>query len=143
METEATETKETKLSEETAREQMQKLLDSYDIDSRDLEIEHGQEWVAGVINRLVRAIRSGNLEILDNGEVNHNLVNPKSDTTSIKYSRVNGIAMKERDKCKGGIFEKDCAFMGSLGNTFPNSMAKLDAIDISIFQRLAQVFMVG
>ena len=139
----SSEKKENKLSEEVAREQMQKLLESYDIDSSDLEIEHGPEWVAGVVNRLVRAIRSGNLEVLDNGSVRHNLVVPNGEITSITYRRMDGISMKERDKAKGGTFEKECVFMGSLGNTFPNSMAKLDAVDISIFQRLGQLFMVS
>lgn len=134
--------KETKISEDSARAQMQKLLDSYDIDKSDLEIENGPEWIATVINRLVRAIRAGNVVILDNGEVTHNLVNPEGDISSVTYRRINGIAMKERDKCKGGIFEKDCAFMGSLSNTFPNSMSKFDPVDISIFQRLSQLFMV-
>jgi hypothetical protein len=130
-----------KLSEESAREQMQNLLDSYDINKDDLEIENGPEWIASVINRIVRAIRAGHVEILDNGEVTHNLVTPKGDISSITYRRMNGIAMKERGKAKG-TFEKDCALMGSLGNIPPNAMAKLDMVDISIFQRLGQLFMV-
>lgn len=129
------------LSEESAREQMQKLLDSYDIDGNDLEIENGPEWVATVINRLVRAIRAGNVEVLDNGEVRHNLVAPPGELTTITYRRMNGLAMKARDKAKEN-FQKDCAFMGSLGNVPESAMAKLDAVDISIFQRLAQLFMV-
>lgn len=130
-----------KLSEEAARDQMQKLLDSYDIDGSDLAIENGPEWVATVINRLVRAIRAGHVEILDNGEVQHNLVWPKGETTSIVYRRVTGYAMKERDKAKGG-FEKDCAFMGALGNVPASALMKLDPVDISIFQRLGQLFIV-
>jgi hypothetical protein len=131
-----------KLSEEAARDQMQSLLDSYDIEANDLEIENGPEWVATVINRLVRAIRAGHVEILDNGQVRHNLVHPKADVTTITYRRLNGIAMKERDKAKGGAFEKDCAFMGSLCGSTASGMAKMDPIDISIMQRLGQLFMV-
>lgn len=133
--------KEYKISEEIAREQMQNLLDSYDIDADDLVIENGPEWVATVINRIVRAIRSGNVEILSNGEVKHNLVYPKGDVESITYRRVNGIAMKARDKAKGN-FEKDCAFMGSLGNMPNTAMSSMDPVDISIFQRIGQLFMV-
>jgi len=129
------------LSEESARAQMQNLLDSYDIDPKDLAIENGPEWVDTVINRLVRAIRSGAVEILDGGKVRHSLVVPMAETTSITYRRLNGIAMKERDKAKDP-FDKDCAFMGSLGNMTPGAMAKLDAVDISIFQRIGQLFMV-
>ena len=129
------------LSEDSAREQMQTLLDSYDIDAKDLAIENGPVWVATVVNRLVRAIRPGHVEILDGGQVRHNLVVPMGDVTSITYRRLNGIAMKERDKVKEA-FDKDCAFMGSLGNMLPGAMSKLDAVDISIFQRIGQLFMV-
>jgi hypothetical protein len=131
-----------KLSESAAREQMQNLLDSYDIDQNDLEIENGPEWIASVINRLVRAIRAGHVEILDRGEVRHNLVVPRGEVTTITYNRVNGYAMKSRDKAKGGAFEKDCALMAALGNVSETFLASLDAVDISIFQRTAQLFMV-
>lgn len=137
--TEATK-KKYKLSEDAAREQMQKLLDSYDIDANDLEIENGPEWVATVINRLVRAIRAGHVEVLDNGEVKHNLVVPKGDAVDITYRRLNGNAIKMADKAKG-TFEAHCALMGSLGNVGATAMAQLDPVDMSIFQRLAQLFM--
>ena len=138
----STEEKDAKgLSEESAREQMEKLLKSYDIDKNDLEIENGPEWIASVVNRLVRAIKVGTIEVLDNGVVRHNLVVPKGDTDSITYRRLDGIAMKSRDKAKG-TFEKDCAFMGSLGNMPASAMSKFDAVDISIFQRIGQLFMV-
>jgi hypothetical protein len=130
-----------KISEESARKSMQSLMDSYDIDQKDLVIEQGPEAVETIINRLVRAIRTGQVEILENGAVKHNLKSPAGDVTAITYRRLNGIAMKERDKAKHA-FEKDCALMGSLGNVPASTMSKLDPIDISIFQRLAALFMV-
>jgi hypothetical protein len=133
--------KEYKLSEEAARDQMQTLMDSYDIDQNDLVVDQGPEAVETILNRLVRAIRSGTIEILDGGVVKHNLHVPMGETDSITYGRLNGLAMKARDKAKGG-FEKDCALMGSLGNVPANAMAKLDPVDISIFQRLGTLFMV-
>lgn len=136
------EKKKTELSEQSAREQMQNLMDSYDIDQNDLEIENGPEWIATVVNRLVRAIRAGNVEILDRGEVRHNLVVPKGERTTITYTRVNGYAMKSRDKAKGGGFDKDCAFMAALSSESETFLASLDAVDISIFQRIGQLFMV-
>lgn len=133
--------KEYKLSEEAATEQMQNLMDSYDIDKNDLVIDQGPEAIETILNRLIRAVRMGLIEVLDDGSVKHNLHKPMGDTESITYKRLNGLAMKARDKAKGH-FEKDCAFMGSLGNVPTNAMAKLDAVDISIVQRLAALFMV-
>lgn len=129
-----------KLSEESAREQIQKLLDSYDINAADLEIENGPEWVATVVNRLVRAVRDGHLEILDNGVVNHKLTVPKGDLMEITYQRLNGYALKVADKAKS-TFEGHCALMGSLSSQGPNVMSGLDPVDISIMQRLSQLFM--
>lgn len=130
-----------KVSEESARKEMQRLMDSYDIDANDIVVQQGPEAIETIVNRLVRAIRSGIVEVLENGSVKHNLVVPQGDVLSITYKRLNGFAMKARDKAKDGI-EKDCALMGSLGNVPANAMAKLDPIDISIFQRLAVLFMV-
>ena len=131
-----------KLSEEVAREQMQNFLDSYDIDPADLAIENGPEWVATVVNRLVRAIRSGKLEVMSDGTVTQNYITKEGAASSISYVRMNGIAMKSRDKAKG-VLESDLALMCSLGNiASPSIMIGLDIVDISIWQRLAQLFMV-
>jgi hypothetical protein len=129
-----------KLSEESATEQMQKLLDSYDINANDLEIENGPEFVQTVVNRLVRAVRDGHLEILDNGKTRHILVVPKGELTEITYRRLDGIAIKAGDKAKD-TFESHCALMGSLSSQGPVVMSGLDAVDLSIMQRLAQLFM--
>lgn len=134
--------KEYKLSETSARAQMQDFMDSYDIDPADLAIENGPEWIATVVNRLVRGIRSGKLELLPDGMAKQNYETSSGAQASISYKRMNGIAMKERDKAKGGI-EKDLALMCSLGNiASPSIMLDLDIVDISIWQRLAQLFMV-
>ena len=133
--------KEYKLSEESAREQMQALMDSYDIDQKDLVIDQGPEAIETILNRLVRAIRTGQIEVQSDGSVVHTLAVAKGETTTLTYGRLNGIAMKARDKAKGG-FEKDCALMGSLCNLPASAMASLDPLDISIFQRLGTLFMV-
>lgn len=131
-----------KLSEEVAREQMQIFMDSYDIDPTDLAIENGPEWVATVVNRLVRAVRAGKLELLADGTAKQNYTTSSGAESSISYKRMNGIAMKERGKAKGN-FEGDIALMCSLGNiASPSIMLGLDIVDISIWQRLSQLFMV-
>lgn len=131
-----------KISEDSARAQMDALMESYDIDANDIVVENGPEAMDTIINRLVRAIRTGKVEIHDDGSVSHTLMAPQGDLKVLAYQRLNGIAMKERDKAKGGNFHKDCAFMGSLCNYPAGKMAALDPIDISIFQRLAALFMV-
>ena len=132
--------KKNKISEETAEADLQRLLDSYDIVASDVALANGPEFLITVGNRLTRAIRSGHLEILDNGEVRHILKVPKGEITELMYSRFNGAALKEGDKTTG-IFAGHCALMGSLCNMSERFMTKLDQLDIKIFQGLAQLFM--
>jgi hypothetical protein len=132
-----------KIAEETAREHMQRLMDSYDIDQNDIVVDQGPEAVDTIINRLVRAIRTGKIEILDNCSIRHNFTNPQGNEKSITYQRLNGRAMRERDKAKGGTLSEHLALMGSLGNVpSENTLLNLDPIDISIIQRLAALFTV-
>lgn len=131
-----------KLSEESAREQMQGFMDSYDIDPADLAIENGPEWVATVVNRLVRAIRSGKLEVKSDGTVTQYYTTKEGTASSINYVRMNGLAMKARDKAKDGL-DKDLMLMCALGNiASPSLMLAMDIVTISVWQRLAQLFMV-
>ena len=132
--------KKSKISEETAREQMQSFLDSYDIVPRDLVVEHGESGMETIMNRLVRAIMSGQIEMLDNGAVKHNLRFPKGDFTTLEYRRLNGAAIKEADKAKT-VFAGHANLMASLSNTSANLMTSLDPVDISVWQRLSQLFM--
>jgi hypothetical protein len=133
--------KEYKLSEESAWEQMNALMKSYDIDKRDVVIDQGEAAIDTILNRLVRAIRTGQMEVQGDGSVLHTLAVPKGDMTTLTYRRLNGIALKARDKAKEP-FDKDCALMGSLCNMPASAMADLDPLDISIFQRLGTLFMV-
>jgi hypothetical protein len=129
------------LAAETARLQMDGLMKSYDIDQSDIVIDQGEAAVETVINRLVRAIQNGDIEVLDGGSVRQNLRKPKGDVKQIVYKRLNGNAIKARDKAPDGLLA-DCAMMGSLGSIPEHAMASLDAVDLSIMQRLARLFTV-
>ena len=50
------------------------------------------------------------------------------------------LRIRDADKAKG-TFEGHCALMGSLGNMTDSAMTSLDPVDISIFQRLSQLFL--
>jgi hypothetical protein len=135
--------KEYKLSEESAREQMQSLMDSYDINQKDLVVDQGPEAIESIMNRLVRAIRTGQIEVQENGSVLHNLVVTKGEVSSLTYRRADGIALREASKAKGGADERQVALMASLCNMPVSAIWDLDIRDISIVQRLGTLFMVA
>ena len=56
------------VSEEVAKDQLDLLLNYYDIDKNDIEIEQGPEALQTLMNGLVRAIQKGRLEISLDGE---------------------------------------------------------------------------
>lgn len=131
------------LSEDSAREQMQALMDSYDINQKDLVFDQGEEAIETIINRLVRAIRAGYVEFQSDGSVIHTLTVPKGETTKLIYRRADGIALREAYKSKGDANEKQVALMASLCTMPINAMWELDIKDIFIAQKLATLFMVG
>lgn len=130
-----------KMSEESARSQMQDFMDSYDIDQNDLVIDQGPESIDTILNRLVRAVRSGQLEILDGGRARLNLVVPFGGTASLTFERLTGTAQREYAKDKNS-FSAHMAQMGSLCNLPPSKLATLDPRDLSIVQRLSTLFTV-
>lgn len=137
---EATEEK-YKMSEETARGQMQDFMDSYDIDQNDLVVDQGPESVETILNRLIRSIRTGQLEILSDGRARLNLVVEFGDTKALTFERLTGTAQREFAKDKN-TFSSHMAQMGSLCNLPPSKLATLDPRDLSIVQRLSTLFTV-
>ncbi len=130
-----------KISEETARAQIQSLMDSYEIDKNDLVVDQGPESIETILNRLVRAVESGQLEILDGGRARLNLVVPFGDTKDLTFERLTGTAQRAYADIKN-TFSAHMAQMGSLCNLPPSKLATLDPVDLSIVQRLSTLFTV-
>ena len=130
-----------KMSVETARGQMQDFMDSYDIDQNDLVVDQGPESVETILNRLIRAIRTGQLEILSDGRARLNLIETFGDVKALTFERLTGTAQREFAKDKN-TFSSHMAQMGSLCNLPPAKLATLDPRDLSIVQRLSTLFTV-
>ena len=130
-----------KMSEETARGQMQDFMDSYEIDKNDLVVDQGPESIDTILNRLIRSIRTGQLEIIDGGCARLNLVVPFGNTTDLTFTRLTGTAQRAYADIKN-TFSAHMAQMGSLCNVPPSKLATLDPVDLSVVQRLSTLFTV-
>ncbi len=130
-----------KMSEQTARGHMEGFMVSYDIDKRDLVVDQGPEAVETILNRLIRAIRTGQLEILSDGCAQLNLIKAFGEVKALTFTRLTGTAQREYAKEKN-TFSAHMAQMGSLCNLPPSKLSTLDPRDLSIVQRLSTLFMV-
>ena len=130
-----------KMSEETARGHMQDFMDSYDIKQKDLVFDQGPESIETILNRLVRAVRTGQLEILDNGAARLNLFLAFGGVESLTFKRLDGTAQRAYAGIKN-TFDAHMAQMGSLCNIPSSKLATLDPNDLSIIQRLSTLFTV-
>lgn len=133
-----------KLSQEAATDQLDLLLDYYDIDKDDIEIEEGPEAMQTLLNGLVRAIRKGRLEIKEEGRdliVHQHLKFPPGEITILEYGVVGQKARMAMDKIKDSrAQERMCAFMSSLAGLPPSALVKLNGVDMGTMTRLATVF---
>ena len=130
-----------KMSEDTARGHIQDFMDSYDIDENDLVVDQGPESIKTILNRLIRAVRTGQLEILSDGRATLNLIKVSGDVRSLTFERLTGTAQREYAKDKN-TFSAHMAQMGSLCSVPPAKLATLDPRDLSIVQRLSTLFTV-
>ena len=133
------------ISEDSAIEQLDILMEFYDIDKNDIEIEEGVEAVQTLMNGLVRAIRKGRLEIkLDSDGkllVTQHLKHPPGDIADVDYSVVGQKARLAMDRVKSTKEqERMCAFMGSLSGLGVQGVSGLVGADMGTMNRLATLF---
>ena len=133
------------ISEESAKEQLDILMDYYDIDKDDLENEEGPEAVQTLMNGLVRAIKNGRLEIKVDSElklvVTQHLKHAPGDIDTVDYNIVGQKARLAMDRVKSTKEqERMCAFMGSLSGLGVQGVSSLVGKDMGTMNRLATLF---
>ena len=133
------------ISEDSAIEQLEILMEYYDIDKNDIEIEEGAEAVQTLMNGLVRAIRKGRLEIKVDSDlkliVTQHLKHPPGDIDIVNYSIVGQKARLAMDRVKSTKEqERMCAFMGSLSGLGVQGVSGLVGADMGTMNRLATLF---
>jgi hypothetical protein len=129
--------KENVLSEESAKEQLDLLLDYYGMDSNDMPEEH-----ESTVKEIIRAIQSGAIEVKENEGVVTVIQNLVSGQT-LEYKGVDlasaKMAMKAAkvDDHYGRIY----ALTGSLSGVGIDGIKKLAPKDLSITESLGVIFL--
>lgn len=139
------------ISEETAQEQLDFLLDYYDIDIEDTEGD-GSLPIAlkASCRKLKRAIKKGRIEI---GEENNslvvyqNLVKPIESKNGNAFERIRYREVDGRSKTNmKGHQDTDYhgrmyAFLGGLSGESSTFIEKLKGVDLSIAECLGSIFL--
>lgn len=137
--------KDYKIAAEPAQEQLELLLDFYDIEvPGDGELDDVQKAAKTSIKKLKRYIRMGLVEITeaDGLTVIQHLKHSKGDTKTITYGVCDGKAKMAMAKAgekdhSGKIYQ----LMGSLSNLSADSLSRLIAVDSNVVECLGAVFL--
>ena len=128
-----------KLSEDAARDQLDKFFDYYDVDL-DIIPEKQVEAVNASIDRIVRGIRKGKLEIVE-GE-NLKIIQHVKDETTLEYGELSGrtkVAMgKKSDTDYNGRIYALCGSLTGIGEA---GILKLKGADLSLCECIGALFL--
>lgn len=132
-------------SKETAKNEIQKLLDYYEIDIKEIEDKEIRKAIEGGYDRLVKAVRLGRIEIKIEGglkviQKTRPDENGKSET--IEYKEIDGTAKCEMDGySRDAIYSKSYALLGSLSDMGETYIKKLKSVDLSVAEVLGLIFL--
>jgi hypothetical protein len=140
------------ISKETAKDQLDQLLNYYDLDPDDYKEIQVDGNSAGIaidvsIKKITKAIMKGRLEITldDNGRpfVVQHLVGRYKSVDKLTYKPITGSAKVEMDKRKGESNSKLYALMGSLSGEGAEIIQALEGPDLSLVESLGGLFLMA
>jgi hypothetical protein len=132
-----------KISEESARLQIENWLEYYGLNFSDIEIEDGEAAAKTLMNTLVRAIQKGQLEVAaeDELKVVHRLTRKIGEIDVITYEDKVSRARIAMDKVPAKhTQQRQYSFMSALCGLPASELSKLKAVDAAIFTRISLVF---
>jgi hypothetical protein len=142
-----------KISDEVAQQQLDLLLDFYEIEIGDVEKEaefydeggdEVQKAIKGACDRLKRYIRKGLVEIneTDGLTIVQYLRCPDGEFSTVSYRVIDGIAKQEMRWAKeNDFYGKIYYLMGSLSKKSASIIAKFRGVDSSVVECLGAIFL--
>jgi len=135
-----------KISRESAEAQFEIFCDYYDFDPEtDIPEEDAQRAAfEATIEKVIKAIRKGRLEIIDGDplQIIQHLKKPQGDISTIEYSELTGrhkLAMKDKKGTDNyGRCYALCGAMSGMGET---AICKLKGADLSVVECLGLLFL--
>lgn len=129
-----------KLSKENAKNEIQKMLDYYEIDIDDIEDKDLKRAIKSGMDRLMKAARLGRL-IVEN-ENGFKVKQITRNNTEILYREIDGKAkMAMAGKDEKDYYGKSYALMGSLSGLGESAIAQMKGVDLSLVEVLGLIFL--
>lgn len=127
-------------SKETAKIELQKMFDYYEIDVDDIEDKELKKAIRQGYDRLIKAVRLGRLEVkIEDGiKVIQNL----RSGTVIEYKEIDGESKSAMDSYPPEAYNRRAqALMGALSGDGEAAMRKLKGPDLSLMEMLGLIFL--
>lgn len=129
----------------TARNEIKKMLDYYEIDINEIEDKKLKDAIKASYDRLIKAVRLGRLEIkLEGGirVIQKTRPDEKGESKTIEYREIDGTAKCEMDGYPADAYsQRAYALMGSLSNLGEGAIKKLKSVDLSLAEVLGLIFL--
>lgn len=129
-----------KLSEKSAKEILQQILDYYEIDINEIDDKEFKKAIKRGMGRLIKAIRLGRLEVIIEEEIK--IIQTTKNGEQIEYREIDGqakVAMGSKEE--NDIYGRSYAMMGSLCDLGESAIIKLKGVDLSLVEVLGMLFL--
>lgn len=132
-----------KLSEESANDQMEVLLDYYDVDESEFDDDDKRANFKDTVKKLVKHIRRGRVVIEldgDNLKVMQFLKFSSGDSNEVSYVVIKAQHKVASDAAGDKKYTRIPALMGSLSGLGERAIKQFKGVDMSAMECLAAVF---
>jgi len=131
-----------KFSIETAKENLEKMFEYYEINIDEIEDEELRKHIKAGYDRLVKAVRLGRLEIDVSGKGIQIMQTLRSGGDPIIYREIDGAAKCEMDGFPAQAYNKKAqALMGALSGLGMGAIKNLKSVDLSLAEVLGLIFL--
>ena len=128
------------LSKDSAKNELQKMLDYYEIDIDEIEDKKLKDAIKSGYDRLIKAVRLGRLEVKTDNEIK--VIQTLRNDTKIEYREIDGKAkVQMAGKKEDDYYGKSYALMGSLSGLGENAISQLKGVDLSLAEVLGMIFL--
>ena len=129
---------ENKIPEDAAQKQVDILIDYYELDDE-------KELIKLVRPDLIKHVMRGRIEISmgDNNRlaVRQTFKFPVGESEGLDYKVINGVSKKQMKASSKSDHEKMYSLMGSLAGVSGESISRLEGVDLSAMECLANLFL--
>lgn len=127
-------------SKETAKNEIKKMLDYYEIEIEEIEDEKLRTAIENSYKRLIKAVMKGRLRINLNDGIE--IIQKTRIGEEIKYREINGKAKSAMaGKKEDDFYGKAYALMGSLSGLGESAISSLKGVDLSLVEVLGLIFL--